>query len=175
MCCHTSWIFVFSVSQNNGVNGSPGLADLDAPGVAPHLTVKKSVTESVFCVSVTTVMCFFPATWLLRLDLPCWTVKRFLHIFCILPLCCLQALMLIKLYTDPLTSNHFKYGTMKHLPWFQCRLHNITVIWKIMLHTNTDIPFTWQMKIINNIVLMFRITNIYPSSSGGKGHDILSA
>ena len=45
------------------MDGSPRLAELDAPGVAPHLTAKKSVNESVYCVWVTTVMCFFPAAW----------------------------------------------------------------------------------------------------------------
>ena len=37
-----------------------------------------------------------------------------------------------------------------------------------MLHTNTDIPFTRQMKAISNVILMFIIANIYLSSSGGK-------
>ena len=43
--------------------GFPRFAEVDPQSVAPHLTVKKSVTESVFCVWVMTKS-FFPAAWL---------------------------------------------------------------------------------------------------------------
>ena len=48
------------------MDGSQRLAELDAPGMASHLTVKRSVTESVFFVWVTTVTCFFPVAELFK-------------------------------------------------------------------------------------------------------------
>ena len=88
------------------MDGSPRPAELDGPGVASHLTVKKSVAESVFCVWVTPVMCFFLAAGLFKAYSPMLDSEKVLHIVFILLLCCLQALMLTKLYTDPLTSSH---------------------------------------------------------------------
>ena len=67
---HPEFLLVSSVSKISGVDGSPRLVELDAQGVAPHLTVKKSVTESVFCVWVTTVMHFFNVAWCFKAFLP---------------------------------------------------------------------------------------------------------
>ena len=71
-----------SGSQTNGVDGSPKLDELDAPGLAPYLTVKKSVTESVFCIWVATVMCFFPTALLFKACSPMLdSEKAFVHSF----------------------------------------------------------------------------------------------
>ena len=63
-------LFVSSVSQANGVDGSSRITELDPPDMAPHLPVQKSVTDSDFCVWVTRVICFFPETWLFKVFSP---------------------------------------------------------------------------------------------------------